>query len=85
MQTVPNPRPREKYSNLIFVGVNVLFLIAIFWMLPALGGDYNRPAASAVGPGRPAVTAQLRVQPKPATLFNVLAQYLKQNLVKQSH
>ncbi len=76
MQTVHNPR--EKYSNLIFIGVNALFLIAIFWMLPALGGDYNRPAASAVGPGRPAVT-QVRIQSQPATLANVLAQYLKPN------
>ncbi len=83
MQTVPNPR--EKYSNLIFVGVNALFLIAIFWMLPALGGDYNRPSASAAGPGRRAAVTQLHVQPKPATLFNVFAQYVKQNLVKQSY
>ncbi|MBD0254609.1 MAG: hypothetical protein ICV83_02720 [Cytophagales bacterium] len=83
MQTVHNPR--EKYSNLIFVGVNVLFLIAIFWMLPALGGDYNHPSASAVGPGRRAATTHLHVQPKPATLFNVFAQYLKQNLVQQAH
>ncbi len=83
MQTVHNPR--EKYSNLLFVGVNALFLIAIFWMLPALGGDYNRPAASAVGPGRPAATTHLRVQPKPAPLFNVITRYLKPSLVKQSY
>ncbi len=82
MQTVHNPR--EKYSNLIFVGINALFLIAIFWMLPALGGDYNRPAASAAGPDRP-VTTRLHVQRKPTTLFNVITQYLKPNLVKQSY
>jgi hypothetical protein len=83
MQTVHNPR--EKYSNLVFVGVNALFLIAIFWMLPALGGDYNPPAASAVGPGRPAATTHLHVQPKPATLSSVITQYLKPSLAKQSY
>jgi hypothetical protein len=83
MQTVHNPR--GKYSNLIFLGVNVLFLVAIFWILPVLGGDYNRPSASAAGPGRRVATTQVHVQPKPATLFNVVAQYLKQNLVKQSY
>ena len=83
MQTVHNPR--EKYSNLLFVGVNALFLIAIFWMLPALGGDYDRPAASTVGSGGPAATTHLPVQPKPATLFNVLTQYLKPHLVKQAY
>ncbi len=82
MQTVHHPR--EKYSNLIFLGVNALFLIAIFWMLPALGGDYNRPSASAAGPGRPVATTHVLVQPEPATLFHVLARYLKPNRAQQS-
>ncbi len=44
MQAVHNPR--EKYSNLIFFLFNALFLLAIFWMLPALGSDPGRPAAA---------------------------------------
>jgi hypothetical protein len=44
MQAVHNPR--EKYSNLIFILFNALFLLAIFWMLPALGGEPGRPAAA---------------------------------------
>ncbi len=44
MQTDHNPR--EKYSNLIFILFNALFLLAIFWMLPALGGEPGRPAAA---------------------------------------
>ena len=44
MQAVHNHR--EKYSNLIFILFNALFLLAIFWMLPALGSGPARPAAA---------------------------------------
>jgi hypothetical protein len=44
MQAVHNSR--EKYSNLVFFVFNALFLLAMFWMLPALGSDSGRPVAA---------------------------------------
>ena len=83
MQTVHNPQ--EKYSNLIFLGVNALFLLAIFWMLPVLGRDHSRPTASAALPYHYNVTAHSRTQPKPAALFNLLVQFQRPNLHQKTH
>ena len=52
MQAADNHR--EKYSNLIFFLFNALFLLAIFWMLPALGDDPARPATASRQSARPA-------------------------------
>ncbi len=53
----PAQHARGKYSNLMFVLFNALFLLGIFWMLPALGGDHDAPArpnVHAAATGRPA-------------------------------
>jgi hypothetical protein len=59
MQTDHNPR--EKYLNLIFFLFNALFLLAMFWMLPALGGD---PDQAATASGRARLQAST-VRPQP--------------------
>jgi|GEM_PF-2796200 len=79
----PAQHSREKYSNLIFVLFNALFLLGIFWMLPALGGDRHAPAA---GPARPNhhATATLRsAAAEPAARFNVLALSVTRVLFQQ--
>lgn len=43
---------KEKYPNLVFLGFNAVFLVALFWLLPALGTDFPRPSAQAGGPAR---------------------------------
>jgi hypothetical protein len=76
MQTVHNPR--EKYSNLLFVLFNALFLLAIFWMLPALGSDTDQPVRPS---GRDSLHARAsRQQPEK----RIIAQSHTPNLLTQS-
>jgi hypothetical protein len=76
MQAVHNPR--EKYSNLLFFLFNALFLLAIFWMLPALGGD---PDQSATASGRAGLRASASRQPSEKS---IMAQTQRPSLLTQA-
>lgn len=64
---------REKYPNLIFLLFNALFLLVIFWTLPALGNHPARPAApsrqSALHAGASGQGAEKRMITPAGSLF----------------
>lgn len=72
----PAQHPREKYSNLIFVLFNALFLLGIFWMLPALGGDQGAPAAGPARSNHHAAVTHRRVAAESAVPSNVLTHFV---------
>lgn len=75
-------QPREKYSNLLFVLFNALFLLGIFWMLPALG-DPDAPAAGRARANHRVTATHRPGAVKPAASFSAFAHSVTRVLFKQ--